>query len=248
MLGAVMFGHRHFQPVIKAIIDLAEKAAKDPWDVKIVDESALDKEMRLIGRTCAPPTRSGQAGPLRRGRQGQGKGDGALLPGRAEPEVRQAASPACSRRSKAKIVRGTSSRPASASTAAIPRRCAASSPKSASCRARTARRCSPAAKPRRCRHHARHRRGRADHRRAVGRPTRSTSCCTTTSLPTRSVKSAASAAPGAAKSATASSPGARSTRCCRRRTNSRTRSAWSPTSPNRTARRRWPRCAALRWR
>src|SRR5829696_176873 len=30
MLGAVMFGHRHFQPVVNAIIDLAEKAAKEP--------------------------------------------------------------------------------------------------------------------------------------------------------------------------------------------------------------------------
>src|ERR1700693_5135694 len=45
MLGAVMFGHRHFQPVIKAIIELAEKAAKEPRDVKIVDESALEKEI-----------------------------------------------------------------------------------------------------------------------------------------------------------------------------------------------------------
>src|SRR3954470_4115202 len=45
MLGAVMFGHRHFQPVIDAIIDLAEKAAKEPRDIKIVDESALEKEM-----------------------------------------------------------------------------------------------------------------------------------------------------------------------------------------------------------
>ena len=45
MLGAVMFGHRHFQPVIKAIIELAEKAAKEPRDVKIADESALEKEM-----------------------------------------------------------------------------------------------------------------------------------------------------------------------------------------------------------
>src|SRR5216684_2962118 len=45
MLGAVMFGHRHFQPVIKAIIELAEKAAKEPREVKIVDESALEKEM-----------------------------------------------------------------------------------------------------------------------------------------------------------------------------------------------------------
>jgi len=28
MLGAVMFGPRHFQPVVNAIIELAEKAAK----------------------------------------------------------------------------------------------------------------------------------------------------------------------------------------------------------------------------
>src|SRR5438067_909550 len=45
MLGAVMFGHRHFQPVISAIIQLAEKAAQEPRDVKIVDESALEKEI-----------------------------------------------------------------------------------------------------------------------------------------------------------------------------------------------------------
>src|SRR5438445_71153 len=45
MLGAVMFGHRHFQPVINAIIELAEKAAKEPRDVKIADESALEKEI-----------------------------------------------------------------------------------------------------------------------------------------------------------------------------------------------------------
>src|SRR5512144_735126 len=45
MLGAVMFGHRHFQPVIKAIIELAEKAAKEPREVKTIDDSALEKEM-----------------------------------------------------------------------------------------------------------------------------------------------------------------------------------------------------------
>src|SRR2546430_13611476 len=45
MLGAVMFGHRHFQPVIKAIIELAEKAAKEPREVKVADESAIEKEM-----------------------------------------------------------------------------------------------------------------------------------------------------------------------------------------------------------
>src|ERR1700720_3234756 len=45
MLGAVMFGHRHFQPVVNAIIELAEKAAKEPREVQVVDESALEKEM-----------------------------------------------------------------------------------------------------------------------------------------------------------------------------------------------------------
>ncbi|MDR3469042.1 MAG: polyribonucleotide nucleotidyltransferase [Xanthobacteraceae bacterium] len=45
MLGAVMFGHRHFQPVIQAIIDLAEKAAKEPRDIAVIDNSAIEKEM-----------------------------------------------------------------------------------------------------------------------------------------------------------------------------------------------------------
>ncbi|NVK19868.1 MAG: polyribonucleotide nucleotidyltransferase [Methylocystaceae bacterium] len=33
MLGAVAFGHKEFQPVIDAIIDLAEACAKEPWDL-----------------------------------------------------------------------------------------------------------------------------------------------------------------------------------------------------------------------
>ncbi|MDR3422549.1 MAG: polyribonucleotide nucleotidyltransferase [Xanthobacteraceae bacterium] len=45
MLGAVMFGHRHFQPVIEAIIKLAEKAAKEPRELAVPDNSALEKEM-----------------------------------------------------------------------------------------------------------------------------------------------------------------------------------------------------------
>jgi polyribonucleotide nucleotidyltransferase len=45
MLGAVMFGHRHFQPVIEAIIKLAEKAAKEPRDLKTIDNAALEKDM-----------------------------------------------------------------------------------------------------------------------------------------------------------------------------------------------------------
>jgi len=45
MLGAVMFGHRHFQPVIDAIIRLAEKAAKEPRNFQPADQLALEKEM-----------------------------------------------------------------------------------------------------------------------------------------------------------------------------------------------------------
>ena len=42
MLGAVMFGHRHFQPVIQAIVDLAEKAAKEPREHNVSDTAVLD--------------------------------------------------------------------------------------------------------------------------------------------------------------------------------------------------------------
>jgi len=41
MLGAVMFGHKGFQPVLAAIVKLAERAAKEPWDVK-TDTGAHD--------------------------------------------------------------------------------------------------------------------------------------------------------------------------------------------------------------
>ena len=46
MLGAVMFGHRHMQPVIEAIIKLAEKAAKEPRELIVSDNAALEDEMR----------------------------------------------------------------------------------------------------------------------------------------------------------------------------------------------------------
>ncbi|HLN10348.1 MAG TPA: polyribonucleotide nucleotidyltransferase, partial [Xanthobacteraceae bacterium] len=45
MLGAVMFGHKHFQPVIDAIIRLAEKAARDPRDFALPDNAGIEKEM-----------------------------------------------------------------------------------------------------------------------------------------------------------------------------------------------------------
>ncbi|HEY7229265.1 MAG TPA: polyribonucleotide nucleotidyltransferase, partial [Pseudolabrys sp.] len=48
MLGAVMFGHRHFQPVIEAIIKLAEKAAKEPRELIVQDNKELEQEILAL--------------------------------------------------------------------------------------------------------------------------------------------------------------------------------------------------------
>src|SRR5215207_1028802 len=51
MLGAVMFGHKHFQPVIEAIIRLAEKAAKEPRDYQAADLSEVEKAVLAIAES-----------------------------------------------------------------------------------------------------------------------------------------------------------------------------------------------------
>jgi len=49
MLGAVTFGHQQMQPVIEAIIDLAEKAAKEPWELpEKPDVSHLEARIREL--------------------------------------------------------------------------------------------------------------------------------------------------------------------------------------------------------
>ena len=48
MLEAVMFGHRGFQPVIEAIIQLAEKAAKEPWDFQPPDKSKYTDKVKAL--------------------------------------------------------------------------------------------------------------------------------------------------------------------------------------------------------
>lgn len=47
MLGAVMAGWKAFQPVIQGIIALAEKAAKEPWDVPTIPEPIKAMEAAL---------------------------------------------------------------------------------------------------------------------------------------------------------------------------------------------------------
>ncbi len=53
MLAAVEFGHAAFQPVIQAIIELAEHAAKEPWTLPEPSEAetALKKRIDELGRT-----------------------------------------------------------------------------------------------------------------------------------------------------------------------------------------------------
>ncbi len=55
MLGAVMFAHRGIQTVIKAIINLAEQAAKEPWAMAPQADlsAAKDKLKKLIGKDIA---------------------------------------------------------------------------------------------------------------------------------------------------------------------------------------------------
>ena len=50
MLGAVMHGHREFQPVINAIISLAEKCAKEPREVPENNDNELKEKVSGIAR------------------------------------------------------------------------------------------------------------------------------------------------------------------------------------------------------
>ncbi|HEX6409110.1 MAG TPA: polyribonucleotide nucleotidyltransferase [Sphingomicrobium sp.] len=52
MLGAVMFGHEASKKICNLIIDLAEKAAKDPWELAQSDDKSAVKEKlkKLIGK------------------------------------------------------------------------------------------------------------------------------------------------------------------------------------------------------
>ena len=92
--SAVMTGHRGFQPVIDAIIRLAERAAKDPRDFapersrgRVEKAVADDREAELRAPTRSPPSRSATrpSTPSR-------KVDGASSRKAVEPQFSSAAS------------------------------------------------------------------------------------------------------------------------------------------------------------
>ncbi|SNB52120.1 polyribonucleotide nucleotidyltransferase [Arboricoccus pini] len=60
MLEAVMFGMKSFEPVIDLIIDLAEVAAKAPWDVDVPDH---DKLFKALEKAYAKPLKKAYGEP-----------------------------------------------------------------------------------------------------------------------------------------------------------------------------------------
>src|SRR5512146_557664 len=48
MLGAVVYGQKQFQPVLDAIVKLAERAAKEPWELKPKDDGKMVASVRGV--------------------------------------------------------------------------------------------------------------------------------------------------------------------------------------------------------
>ena len=249
MLGAVMFGHRAVPAGDPGDHRTRRDLRQEPWDLPPVSLRAR--------RDREPAARGGRAAD-RRGLSRAAASRSAAT-GSTPPRRRPASSsPTTSERALARklfkelekdIVRGAilrgGSRIDGRDTKTV---------RPIACRSRhaAARPWLGAVHPRRDpgagRRDARHRPGRADHRRARGRVPRALHAALQFPALFDRRGGPHGLARAGARSATASSPGARCVRCCRRRRASPTRSASSRRSPNRTARPRWPRCAAPRCR
>ncbi|WP_428249386.1 polyribonucleotide nucleotidyltransferase [Ferrovibrio sp.] len=76
MLGAVMFGHTHFQPVLQAIIGLAERAAKEPMPLaertgyeaalKKLEVSGIEAELRVAYEEKVKQARYAKVGEVKK--------------------------------------------------------------------------------------------------------------------------------------------------------------------------------------
>ncbi|MBX3454552.1 polyribonucleotide nucleotidyltransferase [Ferrovibrio sp.] len=76
MLGAVMFGHQHFQPVIEAIIGLAERCAKEPMPLsdragyeaayKKLEESGIEAQLRVAYEEKVKQARYAKVGEVKK--------------------------------------------------------------------------------------------------------------------------------------------------------------------------------------
>ena len=121
MLEAVMFGHKHFQPVIQAIIKLADAAAKEPLDFKAAGRGQVQGRVKAIAE---PMLREAFATPQKQKRYEMvDQGKERVLKEIKIPEGRGRREDPARRRLQGgrdgRSCAGASSRPAGASTGGI---------------------------------------------------------------------------------------------------------------------------------
>ena len=148
MLGAVMFGHEQMQPVIDAIINLAEKAAKDPFafDAPRRRPRSTSAPRPPAARRCAPPTASATSSSARTRSPPPRRRSSPTL---TEEEQADPNLDAVIKKLEADVVRGAILKDGRRIDGRDTDTVRPIEARSASCRAPTARRCSPAARPRR---------------------------------------------------------------------------------------------------
>jgi polyribonucleotide nucleotidyltransferase len=214
MLGAVMFGHKSFQPVIDAIIKLAEaaprsratsNAAEDHSELEARHARHGEADLRAAYKNTDKQNATGH-------RCGQGQGESTSLPEGEEPRFTSEVHRRVFKSLQAKVVRGailetksridgrdlSTVRPIVSEVGILPRTHGSALFTRGETQAIVVATL-----------------GTGEDEQYVDSlkgPTRPPSCCTTTSRPSRSVRPAAPVRRAAAKSATASSPGAPSTR------------------------------------
>src|SRR3954469_18682779 len=208
MLGAVTFGHKSFQPVINAIIELAETCAKEPWNVPEppANKAAIEAKLRdAVGPQidAAYRERSKQA------RSNQLDAAKATAESLFEDEADRGLASKMFKDIEKGIVRGAILRDGQRIDGRDTRAVRPIDCQSGCCPGRMARRCSPAVKPRRLpsRRSALARMSRSSTRSRAS--TAKTSCCTTIFRPIRPAKPGGWARRAGARSATASSLGGR---------------------------------------
>ena len=192
MLGAVVFGQKQFQPVLDAIVKLAERAAKEPWELKPKDNAEVLSSVRSAAEAgCArpmpsPPSMSAATASPRSRTRCSPLSFPPMTTGRELPRPLRP-----SRRPRKRSCARAFSRRRDASTAAIWRQYGRSCARSASCPAPMAVLSSPAARRKRL-SSPRSAPGRTSNMSTLSRgPTKRLFCCTTTSRLIRSARLAA---------------------------------------------------------
>ena len=243
MLGAVMFGHKHFQPVIDAIIRLAEKAAKEPRNFSAPENGDVEKAVLDV---CEAELRDAYKNTVKQERYAavdavKAKVMAALCPAEGEAKFPAEKVKAAFKEAQSKVVRwnilDTGSRidgrdvrtvrPIVSQVGVLPRAHGSSLFTRGETQALVVATL-----------------GTGEDEQFIdaleGTYKETFLLALQLPLPTRWARPAVWAPRAVARSATASSPGAPCTPSCRRPTSSRTRSASCPRSPSPTAPPRWP--------